>query len=64
MQWQSKTNNRYDQHGNIHHSWTADELSVIKSNHHKHTVGTHFNYGYMEIVSKEGYAIEILPKQN
>ena len=37
------------------------EMRVLKSNHSRFTEGTRFDFGFLQIASKQGYIIEILP---
>lgn len=37
------------------------ELIVIYSNHKKFAKNTRFDFGFMNVASREGYIIEILP---
>ena len=37
------------------------EMRVVYSNHKRFTKGTRFDFGFLDIASKEGYIIEVLP---
>lgn len=38
------------------------EMIVTKSNHPRFVKGSRFDFGFLQIASKEGYIIEIKPK--
>ena len=37
------------------------EMRVLHSDHERFTIGTRFDYGFIQIASEEGFIIEILP---
>jgi len=39
------------------------EMRVIYSNHKRFKQGTRFDFGFLDIASREGYIIEIFPLQ-
>lgn len=37
------------------------EMRVVYSTHERFTKGTRFDFGFLQVASKEGYIIEVLP---
>lgn len=58
VQWTKAEIERND----VNSQLSGDDMRVIESNHPKYVVGYRFDFGFLQIASREGYTIEIRPK--